>query len=164
MKGERHRKDITIRLRTRDVPDALKVVRARKDEARRSSRLRVRVRDDGRLRARVAIGGRYHVRPHLKGRLVVAGRDTSLRGVIYESYAESLMPGLYLGIALFMALITLAILTAGDFRSPGLIICPVAAVLLGLLGHRLGRLRPTSFALDAKELQQAVKRLVQASH
>jgi hypothetical protein len=142
------------------VSDAVERIRAGKDAVRRSSGLWVRVRDDGRVRARVLAGGRYHIRPHLKGRLVVAGRGTSLRAVIYESYGESLVPGLFGGLAVFMAVVGVAIALAGDFAGPGLVVCGVAAVLFALLAYRLGRRRPTSFALEVKELERAVKRLV----
>jgi hypothetical protein len=160
MRLGRLRQDIVVRLRTGDVTAVVEAVRTRKRDAYRSSRLWVRVKDDGRIRARLLIGSRYHTRPHMKGRVVAADQGAALRGVVYESYLESVYSWGYTGLAGFMAAVSVVILVASGFGNPGLYICGVSAVAFGWLASRLARLRPPGFTRDATELSKAISRLV----
>jgi hypothetical protein len=164
MRLGRLRQDIVVRLGTADVSAVVEAVRMRKKEEFRSSRLWVRVKDDGRIRARLLIGGRYHTRPHMKGRVVAGDQGAAVQGVVYESYLESLYSSVYVGLAVLMAAVSVVILVASGFGNPGLYVCGVSAAAFGWLASRLARLRPPGFTRDAAELKKAISRLVRPTN
>jgi hypothetical protein len=153
----RQRRPIEVRLRASDVVAAGQAIKRRAKSGGSGPRLRVRVRDDGRIRARVLEFSRYHTPPVLVGRITAGLRGGLLTATVRESYLEVIIPRVFVGLALFMALVCVALLAAGDLTNPGVYVCGVGAAGLGLLGYILGRLRHDSFRHDATRLEQAVR-------
>ena len=160
MKFRRQRQDLSLAISVPTVADAIDLVERRKDEVMRSFTLGVRSGAEGRVRARVAIASRYHARPQFRGQLMAYGQATALRGVIFESRAEVLIPRIYAAVAAIMTGFAVAIVKSGDPIDPGILICSGSAVVLALFAYTLGRLRLTLFARDVAELEKSIEYLV----
>lgn len=145
----RQRQQVSLRLSAPSVEDAVATMRARRDQARQH-RLRLKAKDDGRLIARIP-GGRYDSPPSLKGRFEPSDGVVVFEGVISESHASVGIPRGFTGMAVLLAVVTILLAVAGQ-PSPGSYICGVIAVLFGLIGYGIGRLRRSSFGYDCKEL------------
>lgn len=152
----RQRRPIVIRLRVRDVSAAGQEL-ARHAGQHAGERLRLRVRDNGRVRARLGYPTRYTTPPVLVGRIAEGPDGAELTATIREGYTELGMPRLFLGLAVFLGLVCVALLAGGDFTNPGVYVCGIGGAALGLIGVVLGRMRRTSFAHHADRLEQAVR-------
>lgn len=132
-------------------------MRARREQVGRDMALHLRVSDNGEVHAGVP-GGRYSHPPHLNGHFEAEGGSVILTGVIRESLGQVFLPRFYMTLSVIMLLVAIG-LAVGKVV-PGLIICFVAAVLFGLLGYGLGRLRGSSFRIDSKNLMEKVNSLL----
>ncbi|MEU7876286.1 hypothetical protein [Dactylosporangium sp. NPDC049140] len=152
----RQRRPVVVRLRVHDVNAAGEDL-ARHAGQYAGERLRLRVRDDGRVRARLGMSTRYNTPPVLVGRITGGPEGAELTATIREPYTELGMPRLFLGVAIFLGLVCIAILASGDFTNPGVYVCGIGGAALGLIGVILGRMRRTSFNHHADRLEQAVR-------
>lgn len=131
-------------------------------ELMRDHRLWVRSRPDGRLRARLITGGRGSTPPFLRGVLRQDDSGVRLEATVRESRLELLWLGLYAGAAVFSAGTVVRLLVHRDFRSPGVPICGLGAVVLGFLAALISASRRGSFPRQADELIHALERALQA--
>lgn len=154
---KRQRQQVSLRLSSPSVEDVVMTMRARRDQAREHM-LRLKVRDDGRLIARIP-GGRYSSPPRLEGRFEPGDGGTVFEGVISEAHASVGIPRGFTGMAVLLALGAILVAVGGQ-PSPGSYICGVSAVLFGLIGYGLGRLRKSSFRYDCKELMRKLTPLM----
>jgi hypothetical protein len=152
----RQRRLVVIRLSVHDVSAAGQEL-ARHAGQYAGERLRLRVRDSGRVRARLGYSTRYQTPPVLVGRIVGGPGGAELTATIREPYTELGVPRLFLGVAVFLGLVCVAILASGDFTNPGVYVCGIGGAALGLIGVVLGRMRRTSFEHHADQLEQAVR-------
>ncbi|GLL07617.1 hypothetical protein [Dactylosporangium matsuzakiense] len=152
----RQRRPVVIRLKVHDKSAAGQDL-ARHAGQYAGERLRLRVRDNGRVRARLGYSTRYNTPPVLVGRIAVGPDGAELTATIREPYTELGIPRLFLGIAVFLGLVCVAILASGDFTNPGVYVCGIGGTALGLIGLALGRTRRTSFDHHADQLEQAVR-------
>jgi hypothetical protein len=157
----RQRRSIEVRLRAADVVTAGQALKRHAKAAGSAPRLRMRVRDDGRVRARAVEFSRYNTPPVLVGRITPAPGGGILAATIRESYVEVLMPRLFVGLALFMAVMCGALLVAGEFTNLGVYVCGIGGTVFGLIGYALGRLRRSSFHHHADRLERAVRAAAQ---
>lgn len=143
------------------VPDVAGAGRALANAA--EAPLSLRVRDDGRVRAVIAEFSRFSSPPVLAGRINPDPGGAVLAATVHESYAEVLIPRVFLGSAVWLGAALAWLLIDRQFSSPGVPICAIGAVVLGLMGLALGRLRGTGFRRHADDLERAVRELVAAS-
>lgn len=155
---KRQRQQVSLRLSSPSVEDAVVTLRTRREQARQHM-LRLKVRDDGELMARIP-GGRYSTPPRLEGHFGPGdGGGIVFEGVISESHASVGIPRGFIGMAVFLALGAILVAVGGQ-PSPGSYICGVSAVLFGLIGYGTGRLRKSSFSYDCKELMRKLTPLM----
>lgn len=154
----RQRRTVEIRLK---VPDVAGAGRALTDAA--VAPLSLRVRDDGRVRAVIPEFSRLSSPPVLTGRINPHPDGPVLAATVRESYVEVLVPRVFLVSAVWLGAALAWLLTDHQFASPGVPICAVGAVVLGLMGFALGRLRGAGFRRRADDLENAVRELVSAS-
>jgi hypothetical protein len=152
----RQRRAVVVRLQGQDVNAAGQEL-ARNAGKPAGERLRLRVRDDGRVRARLGLPTRYNTPPVLVGRITSGTHRAELTATIRESYTEVGMPRLFLGVALFLGVVCIALLASGDLTNPGVYVCGIGGLTLGAIGAVLGRMRRTSFNHHADRLEQAVR-------
>jgi hypothetical protein len=153
----RQRQQVSLRLSSPSVEDAVTTVRARRDQASQQM-LRLRVKADGRFMARIP-GGRYSSPPCLKGSFQTGDDGVVFEGVIAESHAAVDIPRAFAGMGILLALATVLVAVTGE-PSPGSYICGIAAVLFGLIGYGLAHLRGRSFAIDCKQLMRELTPLM----
>lgn len=159
----RLRRSVTVPLGASSIPAAVERIRRNKEEIARTHRLlRVRVKDDGRLRARIVSAGRYASPPYFRGGIRASGGATLLEGTVRESRLSVLWPRLYALLTVFMGLVSIGLLAAGELTSPGVAICAIAAVAFGALAYAMGRQRRDSFEHEASELELLLGRCLRS--
>lgn len=157
----RQRERVGLRLlRTSSVGGAVAEIRAQHgDDDHRSRELRLKVTDDGKLAASRAARGRGPMPPHLRGRLEAAGDRVVFEGVVTESHSSVFVPRVFVGLAVFMAVVAVGLAVAGN-PTPGTYICGVSAVLFGLLGRAMNRQRKASFRIECDKLMELLTPLL----
>jgi len=152
----RQRQQVSLALSSPSVEDAIAAVQARRGQACREG-LRLKTADNGMLTARIP-GGRYSSPPRLQGFLRAGAGGVEFDGVISEAHASVGLPRGFVGMAAIFAVVT--VLLAFGNPSPGSYVCGAGAVLFGLIGYVLGRLRRSSFRYDCKQLLARVTPLM----
>lgn len=116
------------------------------------SRLRLTTGEDGTCTARVP-GGRNSSPPRFDGRFEAADGAVVLEGVIRESHANVGIPRGFCAIAAFCAAVAVSLVINGK-AAPGAYVCGVSALVLGLLGYVMARLRRPAFDGDCRQLMK----------
>jgi len=148
---------LAVPLGASTVATAVNDCRRRNGAAGGRDRLRLRVHDDGRVRCCSVRVGRRNSPPSFHGHLEESVDGVTLRGAIRESRSARAFPVMYTTGALFMAVIAVACVVAHPIVVPGLVICAIAAVLLGLLGLALRSGRVPTFQREAHALEMRIR-------
>ncbi|MDP9794292.1 hypothetical protein J2S43_002804 [Catenuloplanes nepalensis] len=156
----RMRRTVEIPVGGATPTEMIATVRERSARLRESRGLSFRVSDSGRVRARMPAFPSTHPSPYLAARIGPRGQGTVVTGRIVESWIVLFWVSMYYGAAAMVGLPMLPLLAfVTGFDNPvpyGLL---VLAAVLGWCGFGENRQRHLSFAVEADQLDRALRPL-----
>lgn len=150
------RRPVSIPLNVPTVAAAVCGARSRPAPAHQRDRLRARLHEDGRVRCHKVRVGRS-TPPYFRGQLRQTGGGVVLEGVIRESRSSGFVTVLYSVIALLLLVVAVVCAVSRPVVVPGLVICGLGALALGLLSFGLRWARLLRFKYEAEELDAKIR-------